>query len=70
MRGFMSIRVDMLDWLDWLDRIPLTRLRRKQKMADRQRVTTFAKLYQMLRKLQSEIEDVMPEFEEQMEMLT
>ncbi|GFZ47917.1 hypothetical protein JCM24511_05664 [Saitozyma sp. JCM 24511] len=43
---------------------------RKQKMADRQRVTTFAKLYQMLRKLQSEIEDVMPEFEEQMEELT
>jgi hypothetical protein len=33
-------------------------------------VTTFAKLYQMLRKLQSEIEDVMPEFEEQMEELT
>lgn len=43
--------------------------RRKQKMADRQRVTSFAKLYALLHQLQAEIEDAMPEFEDAMEIL-
>ncbi|WVQ98252.1 hypothetical protein IAU59_005375 [Kwoniella sp. CBS 9459] len=43
---------------------------RKQKMADRQRVTGFARLYQALRSLQSEIEDLMPEYEDQLAELT
>jgi len=44
--------------------------RRKQKIQDRQRVTGFARLYQMLRGLQAEIEEVLPEFEEQLDYLT
>ncbi|WVF69598.1 hypothetical protein IAT40_004376 [Kwoniella sp. CBS 6097] len=43
---------------------------RKQKMADRQRVNGFARLYQALRTLQSEIEDLMPEYEDQLAELT
>ena len=43
---------------------------RIQKIADRQRVNGFARLYQMLRNLQHEIEDTMPDFEEQMDLLT
>lgn len=43
---------------------------RKQKMADRTRVTGFARLYQALKTLQAEIDDMMPDFEEQMEILT
>ena len=44
--------------------------RRKQKIADRQRVNGFARLYQALRTLQAEIEEMMPDFEEQMDILT
>ena len=43
--------------------------RRKQRIADRQRMTGFARLYQALRSLQSEVEDTMPDFEEQMDIL-
>lgn len=43
--------------------------RRKQKMADRQRPTGFARLYQLLRGLQAEIEETMPEFEDEMQEL-
>ncbi|WRT64590.1 uncharacterized protein IL334_001522 [Kwoniella shivajii] len=43
---------------------------RKQKMQDRQRVTGFAKLYSALRTLQSDIEELMPEFEDQLAELT
>ncbi|WWC86709.1 uncharacterized protein L201_001586 [Kwoniella dendrophila CBS 6074] len=43
---------------------------RKQKMQDRQRVTGFAKLYSALRSLQGEIEELMPEFEDQLAELT
>ena len=43
--------------------------RRKQRIADRIRITGFAKLYQMLRTLQAEIEDTLPDFEDQMELL-
>ena len=43
--------------------------RRKQKMADRKRVTGFQRLYQALRSLQGEIEELMPDFEEQMDIL-
>jgi hypothetical protein len=43
--------------------------RRKQKMADRERPTGFGRLYQTIRLLQRTVEDVMPEFEEQMELL-
>ncbi|KAK4688849.1 rabenosyn-5, partial [Tremellales sp. Uapishka_1] len=39
---------------------------RKQKISDRHRVTPFARLYTALRSLQSEIEEVLPDFEEQM----
>lgn len=38
-------------------------------MADRERPTSFGRLYQIIRTLQRTIEDVMPEFEEQMESL-
>jgi hypothetical protein len=48
----------------------LIRNRRKQKMQDRQRVGLFARLYQALRSLQGEIEDTLPDFEEQMYELT
>lgn len=44
-------------------------LRRKQKMQDRQRVTGFARLYQALRTLQAEIEDLAADFEEQLSEL-
>ncbi|OCF45785.1 hypothetical protein I317_00273 [Kwoniella heveanensis CBS 569] len=43
---------------------------RKQKMADRQRINGFARLYQALRMLQSEIEELMPEYEDQLAELT
>ncbi|OXB35048.1 hypothetical protein J007_05288 [Cryptococcus neoformans] len=42
---------------------------RKQKMQDRQRVTGFARLYQALRTLQAEIEDLAADFEEQLSEL-
>ena len=47
----------------------LIRGSRKQKMADRQRVNGFARLYTAIRSIQHEVEDLMPEFEEQMESL-
>ncbi|WWD00801.1 hypothetical protein V866_007737 [Kwoniella sp. B9012] len=43
---------------------------RKQKMQDRQRVTGFARLYSALRSLQSNIEELMPEFEDLLADLT
>ncbi|WVR04794.1 hypothetical protein IAU60_001806 [Kwoniella sp. DSM 27419] len=43
---------------------------RKQKMQDRQRVNGFARLYQALRSLQAEIEELMPEYEDQLAELT
>jgi rabenosyn-5 len=43
--------------------------RRKQKIADRQRVSGFARLYGALRTIQHEIEAIMGEFEDQMEDL-
>ncbi|WWC68141.1 uncharacterized protein I206_102064 [Kwoniella pini CBS 10737] len=43
---------------------------RKQKMQDRQRVTGFARLYSALRGLQGDIEELMPEFENQLADLT
>jgi rabenosyn-5 len=43
--------------------------RRKQKIADRQRVTGFARLYGTIRTIQGEIESQMSDFEEQMEDL-
>ena len=43
--------------------------RRKQKIADRQRVTGFARLYGTIRTIQREIESQMSDFEEQMEEL-
>ncbi|WWD21672.1 hypothetical protein CI109_106158 [Kwoniella shandongensis] len=43
---------------------------RKQKMQDRQRVTGFARLYQAMRDLQSEIEDLIPDYEDQLMELT
>ena len=54
----------------WLTYLLLTVCSRKQKIEDRQRPTGFARLYQMLRTLQAEIEDAMPDFEEQMVILT
>lgn len=41
--------------------------RRKHKILDRQRTTGFARLYQALRAIQHEIEELTPEFEDQME---
>nr|XP_018265268.1 uncharacterized protein I303_01628 [Kwoniella dejecticola CBS 10117]OBR87426.1 hypothetical protein I303_01628 [Kwoniella dejecticola CBS 10117] len=43
---------------------------RKQKMQDRQRVTGFTRLYTALRGLQGDIEELMPEFEDQLADLT
>jgi hypothetical protein len=44
-------------------------VRRKQKIADRSRVSGFARLYGALRTIQHEIEAQMSECEEQMEDL-
>ncbi|KAK8847582.1 hypothetical protein IAR55_005441 [Kwoniella newhampshirensis] len=43
---------------------------RKQKIQDQQRVTGFARLYQAMRTLQSEIEDLIPDYEDQLMELT
>ena len=44
--------------------------RRKQKMADRSRVGGYARLYHMLRNLQAEIENLMPDYEDALSELS
>ncbi|ORX34061.1 FYVE zinc finger-domain-containing protein [Kockovaella imperatae] len=43
---------------------------RKQRIADRERVSGFSRVYKALRSLQSDIEDLIPDFEEHMGILS